>query len=128
MSTVVPLNGNVRQLDRPAEPDERVTEEQVKDASRLSRIVMSLLKDVSMLRRRWSPRTVEHEDRAVDNTGTTLYRFPHNFGARVRWYVVDWSGATAGPRLVRNAATDTNTLVLVSYTSGTLTLRIEEAG
>lgn len=128
MSAVVPLNGNPRQLDRPAEPDERITEEQLKDPSRVARILMALLKEVSTLRRRWNPRVVDHEDRSVDNTGTTLYRFPHNFGARVRWSVIDWSGATAGPRLVRSSASDSNTLVLVSYTTGVATIRIEEAG
>lgn len=128
MSVVVPLNGNVRQTDRPAEPDERVTEEQLREPSRVSRLLMWLLKEVSTLRRRWAPRIVDHEDRTVDNTGTTAYRFPHNFNTRVRWYVIDWSGATAGPRLVRSSSSDANTLVLVSYTSGVATIRIEEAG
>jgi hypothetical protein len=118
----------VRQLDRPAEPDEQVTPDDAKDSERVARMLMRLLKDVSTLRRSWAPRFVDHEDRVVDATGTTTYRFPHGFGGRVRWWPVDWKDASAGPQLERHSDTDSNTLVLVSYAAGTLTLRIEEAG
>lgn len=128
MSTVYPKNGKARQLDQLAQPDEQVTEEQVQDPRRLSRLLMSLVRDVARAKRRWWPRFVEHEDRTVDATGTTLHRFAHRLDSRVRWWPVDWTGATAGPRLVRHSSSDKDTLVLVSYTSGTLTLRIEEAG
>lgn len=125
---IVQANNTVRQLDRQAEPDEQVTEYEVKDASRLARVVMRLLRDVAALRRSWSPKVVDHRDRVVDGTGTTVYRFPHGFGGRVNWWPVDWVSAAAGPRLVRDPSSDNETLALVSYTAGTLTLRIEEAG
>lgn len=128
MSAVVPVRGNPRLLDRPAEPDERVTPEDVQDAPKLARLLMRILKELALLRRRWWPRKVDHEDRTVDGTGTTKYRFPHGFGGRVRWWPVDWSGAASVPGLMRHADSDANTLVLVSWIAGTVTVRIEEAG
>jgi hypothetical protein len=128
MSAVFPTSGNVRQLDRSSQPDDQVTEEQVQDPKQLARLVQDHRKAVAALKRRWQPIFVEHEDVSVDGTGTTKYRFPHKLGKRVRWWPVDWADATAGPRLVKDDDTDEDTLVLVSYTAGTLTLRIEEAG
>ncbi len=128
MSAVFPANGKPRQLDLPAQPDNPVTEEQVTDVKRLSRLLNELRKDVMAQKRRWQPDFIEHEDVAVDGTGTTKYRFPHKLGKRVRWWPTDWTGATAGARFVKHADSDADTLVLVSYTAGKLTLRIEVAG
>ena len=128
MSAIVYDDGRVKQLDKGSDAPEQVTEEQAGDPARLARVLMDLLRGVSSLRRRWWPETVTHRDIAVDGTGTTVYRFAHNFGARVNWWPVDWTGAVAGPRLVRHSASDNNTLSLVSYTAGTLSLRIEEGG
>lgn len=95
----------------------------------MSRIVQGLLNDVATLKRAWTPRRIDFEDVAVDGTGSTLYRFPHGFGGRVRWWVVDWSGAASVAGLMRDEdATDDNTLVLVSWIAGTVTVRVEEAG
>lgn len=128
MSAVIKTDGSIRQLDKAIQPPEQVTEEQVKDSHRLSRLLMSILRDVVSLKRRWSPPFIDFEDVVVDGTGTTKYRFPHRFGGRVRWHSVGWKSATAGARLVEHSDTDGNTLVLVSYTAGTLTLRVQEAG
>jgi hypothetical protein len=128
MSAVIKTDGKLRQLDKTAEPPDQVTEEQVQDSKRLSRLLMSMLRDVVTLKRRWWPTFIDFEDVTVDGTGTTKYRFAHRLGKRVRWWPVDWTGATAGPRLVRHTDSDDRTLVLVSYTAGTLTLRTEEAG
>ncbi len=128
MSANIPAHGPIRQLDRRAEPDEQITDEQAKDPKRIARLLLSLLRDVAHLKRRWWPRRIDFEDRVVDATGTTLYRLQHGFGGRVRWWVVDWTGATVEPRLVRNATTTNDVLVLVSYAAGTATIRIEEAG
>lgn len=127
MSAIVDKAGKTRQLDRPAEPSEQVTVEQVADPPTLVRLLMRLLREVAFGNRRWFPQRVDHEDRVVDATGTTKYRFPHGFGGRVRWFPVDWQGA-AGHGLARHDDSDTNTLVLVSYVAGTVTLRIEAAG
>lgn len=127
MSAIVPAHGDIRQLDRHAEPDEQVTPADVQDPERVSRLLMRILRDLAALKRRWWPLRVDVEDREVDATGTTKYRYPHGFGGRVRWWVVGWSGA-AGPQLAEHDDTDDMTLVLVSYVAGTVTLRIEEAG
>lgn len=128
MSAVIQTDGTIRQLDKPSEPDQQVTEEQVKDSARLSRLLMTMLRDIFTMKRRWVPTFLDFEDRVVDATGTTKYRFPHKFKKRVRWWPVGWKSASAGPRLVEHSDTDRDTLVLVSYTAGTLTLRVEEAG
>jgi hypothetical protein len=121
-------SGKIRQLDRPAQPEDQVTEEQVTDSKQLSRLLNELRSDTAKEQRRWQPNFVEHEDVSVDGTGTTKYRFTHKFGKRVRWWPTDWTGATAGARLVKHTDSDDDTLVLVSYTTGKLTVRIEEAG
>lgn len=126
-SAIVPRHGVPRRLDRPQEPDEQVTEEQVEDSKRLSRLLMRLLREVAILRREWRPSRVDFQDAIVDATGTTKYRFPHGLGSRVRWWVTDWTGA-AGPQLSRDASSTDSTLVLVSYVAGTMTLRVEASG
>lgn len=128
MSAIVPAAGTTRQLDKQAEPERQLTPDQWTEATTMTRIVMGLLRDVARLKRRFWPDWVEHEDKVFDATGTTVYRLPHGFGGRVRWWVTDWSGATAGARLVRHSTTDDNTLCLVSYTAGTGTVRVEKAG
>ena len=127
MSAIVPAVGDVRQLDGPSEPDEQVLPADVQDGERMSRLMMRVLRDLAGLRRRWWPMRIDVEDRAVDGTGATKYRFPHGLGGRVRWWPVQWAGS--GPcALSQHADTDDKTLVLVSYEAGTVTLRIEAAG
>lgn len=130
MSAIIPstTNAKPRQLDRQAEPEEQVRPEDVKDADKLARTLMRVLRDVARLKRRFWPAYVEHEDVVFDATGTKVFRLPHHFGQRVRWWVTDWSGSSAGPRLVRHADTTSETLVLVSYTVGTGTIRIQGSG
>lgn len=130
MSAVVPKNGPTRQLDRAAEPDEIVTDDEAKDPPRLARRIMIALRDIATLKRRWWPREIYFEDRAVDATASTKYRFPHGFGGRVRYACVDWVATGAGTSycLEKHADTDENTLVLISGSAGTITLRVWEAG
>ncbi len=127
MSAAVLPNGTILQLDSHAEPNEQVEPGDVTEPTRLVRLLMRILRDVALLRRRWWPLSVDHRDRVVDATGTLVHRFPHGFGGRVNWWPVDWTGA-AGPQLARHASTDENTLVLVSYVAGTVTLHVEAAG
>jgi hypothetical protein len=128
MSAIIPRSGPTRQLDRKAEPDEQITPEQAKDPDRVSRLFMSILRDLATLKRRWAPRRIDFEDRTVDATGMTLHQFTHNFAGRVRWWVVDWQTSTGASSLRRHSASDENTLVLVSSVAGTATIRVEEAG
>ena len=127
-SIVVPRVGKPRRLDRAPTPDEQVTEEQAKDVPRVARLLTSLLRDVAALKRRWAPRVIDFEGFDFDDGGVTVYRFPHGLRSHVRFWVVDWTGATGGPQLVRHASTDVNTLCLVSHEAGTATIRVEEAG
>jgi len=128
MASRVDKAGNVFSLDRPSEPDERVTEEDVKDADKLARLLMRLLKDVASIKRRFFPRRVDFEDRAV--TSGDALRLPHGFRARVRWWVVDWVPTTPGdvPLFEKSTATDLRTLVLDVGNSGVVSVRIEASG
>ncbi len=129
MTARLTRSDEVVQLDRPAEPPENVTEEDVQDAGKVARLLMRLLRDVTGLKRRFWPRAIDFEDRDVDDTGTTKYRFTHNFGGRVRWWVVDAVDTSGGPAyLARHADTDNDTLVLVSFALSRVTIRVEEAG
>lgn len=118
--------GRIYQLEKAAEPVEIITEADAADSIKLSRLLMRLAKDVTALKRRHFPRRIDFEDRDVDNTGTTKYRFEHGFKGRVRWWPVDVVGGV--PALIRDEDTDQNTLVLTSTNAATLTIRIEEAG
>jgi hypothetical protein len=120
--------GRIRQLDRRAEPPDHITEEQVTDPPRLARMLMTLFRDLASLQRRWHPDSITHRDRLVDGSGTVVHDFPHGFAGRVHWSVVDWTGASGAPALVRHASSDDNTLRLVSYEAGIVTLRIEQGG
>ncbi len=128
VSALVLPNGKVHQLDSHAEPDEQVQQKDVAEAPQLVRLLMRILRDVALMKRRWWPATIDHRDRVVDATGTALHRFPHGFGGRVNWWPVDWTNAVTCPQLVRHASSDADTLVLVSYEAGTVTLRVEAAG
>lgn len=130
MSAKVKTDGTVQQLDRKADPDEQVTEAQVKDAKTLARLLMNALKDVAAIKRRWWPRFLDFEDHVFDGSGTTRHRFPHYFRGRVRWYVVDWKSMAGGQDYIleKHADTDENALVLVSSEAGKATIRVEEAG
>lgn len=121
--------GIVRRLDGRASATERLTAEHVADPERLARAVNELREQTASQANRHQPRSLDFEDLIVDASGTKLFRLKHGFGGRVRWYVVDWDGGAAGPaQLDRGAGGDENTLVLVSFTAGTATVRVEEAG
>ncbi len=127
--TIFPTNGaKKRELERSAEPDDQITPEQLQDESRMQRLWMRVLRDLKSLLRRWSPDIIEYEDFPFNAGGTTLYRFDHGLGGRIRWYVVDWHTATDPASLVRDDATTSEVLVLRSYPDGTGTIRIERSG
>jgi hypothetical protein len=128
MSARVDRAGNVVQLDRKLEMDERVTEEDAKDAAKLARLLMRLLRDVATLKRRFRPKAIDFEDRAVIS-GTPL-RLPHGFNGRARWWVTDWDPTTPGDAALfeKSSSSDLKTLVLDVGNSGTVTIRVELAG
>lgn len=121
--------GEMKRLDRPAEPDVSITEDDVKDPSKLARLVFGLAKDLAQLRRRFAPRRIDFEDIGVDDTGTKKFRFEHGFNGQVRWWVVDAvDTGSGGPILTRHEDTSANVLVLVSLAACLVTVRVEEAG
>ena len=132
MSVRVPTSAivtatDVRPLDTSAEPGEEVTDGKLQQPGYTVRLFMRILRDVAGLRRRWAPRRLDYEDYPV-GTGT-YHRLPHDFGGRVRWWVVDAAGTT--PELIRidpDTLSDKSALVLYSGQATTCTIRIEEAG
>lgn len=140
-SAIVPFGGKIRGLDAKSEPEEIVTPERLDDKERVAGWLRSLLRDAAALKRRWAPKRIDFQDYLFDATGggltPTLYRFEHGFNGRVRWSVVEWRGASAGPQFVEhyeanapNGGVGTNNAVLVlrSFVIGTGTIRIEQAG
>lgn len=126
-AAIVPSSGPVRQLDNGLDPEEVIRPDQVGDANIVARILGRILRDIAKLKRAWNPSRIDFEDFVVDATGTKVFRFEHKFGARVRFWPVDWVGAGA-PVLLRDSSSDLNTLAVVSKVAGTLTLRVEVAG
>lgn len=128
MRAVFPLNGPVRQLERRTEAREQIDEAEVQAPDRLARRLTEQDRRIATVERRWSAKTLDFEDRVVDGSGTTKYRFEHRFGGRVRFWPVDWTGGTDAPNLRKHTDTTNDTLVLTSTVAGTVTLRVEEAG
>lgn len=109
-----------------------VTDSVVSEPRRLAELLQKLVIVATALMGSRQSDFIDYEDFPV--TGTTgspeKYRFPHQFGARVRWYPVDWApdpkvALATGPILRRHEDTTANVLVLESMASGTLTLRVE---
>lgn len=132
MSSRISSSGKVTQLDKRAEPDEQVTIERVSDAERLVRLLMDLLRDVTLLKRRWWPQFIDFDGVVTtgDDVTPSTHRFAHNFGGPVRFWIVDLASTTSANSnlLVREDSSDANTLVLSAYFPATISLRIEQAG
>lgn len=141
MSVNVNAQGVVRTLDRIPEPATPLTEQDVQAPKTLVRLLADIIQSIAKLSGLWRPKRVDFEGLIVDETGTTKYRLTHGLNGPVRWWPVDWVldatafaalGITgmpgAGASLSRDSTSDSNTLVLVSYFPGTVTVRIEEAG
>lgn len=127
-SARIDFDGNMHALDRKVEPAEVFSEEDAKDAGKLARAVQRLLRSTTDLARIYEPQRVDFEDRDV-TSGTPL-RLEHAFGGRVRWWIVDWQPTTPGDVAIFERSTDADdaTLILDVGNSGTVTVRVEEAG
>lgn len=128
---VIQSNGKIRRASVGALPglDVRdVTDEVVRDPKRLLDLLRKLFQICLSLVDDRRPDFIDYEDYSVAGTTGTpqQYRFAHQFGARVRWYAVDWvSGSATGPLLRKHADTTADVLVLESMAVGILTLRVE---
>ncbi len=126
MSSRLEASGRIQRLDGKQTPRAAVTESDVKNPTILVRLLRALLDSVAALEQRYVPRRITFPPQDFDDTGTTKYRFPHNLGGVPDVIVVRWDGDDA-PNLAVDDASDANTLVLVSKSEGTATIRLEEA-
>ncbi len=128
MNIASSLSGKSRSLDRKVASDELVSEADITDVPKMARLLTRILRSIADLRRTFVPRRTDFEDRAVGSG--TYERFPHGFGGRVRWWVVDSIGTA--PILLQSSVpayrSDENTLILYSAAAPTVTIRVEEAG
>lgn len=121
--------GKVYPLDGRTEPDEVVTAEDAQDSSKVARLLCRLLKEIATLKRQWAPRRIDFEGVVCGTIGQSTAVLQHGFGSAVRWWVVGWTGATGVAALVELASGTTSTTIqFQSYTAGTATIRVEEAG
>jgi hypothetical protein len=125
----VASDGAVTQLGGKAAPTDVVTETDVQDPAKLARMIARVVGDVAALKRRFAPRRVDFHDITTAAGGTAI-RLEHGLNGRVVWWPIDYqmTGATVAPILQRSSLTDASTLVLLSYTTGTVSIRVEEYG
>ena len=122
----------VVKLDRPAQPDVQLTEEDAQNPKKISVVVTKLLRDVAGLLRRFAPQERTFEDIAVaGSTGSPVsVRLPHGLNGRVRWWIADWSSTSTVAPVFRTNTTNTtkNVLVLSCCTTGTVSIMVRGAG
>lgn len=128
MAARIEASGKVYPLDRPAEPDEIVSEEDASDTGKLARLLMRVLKDAASVKRRFFPRRITFTNRLV-TSGDTM-RLHHKFGVAVEYWIVKWRPTTPGDAPLFDFSTDTtaDTLVLDVGNSGTVSVRVESGG
>lgn len=128
--SVARINGDaeVTTLDAKAGPAEVVTEDDVQDPKKLAAMLGRLLKAASDAARQWRPKVLYFEDVPCGTLSSAL-SLEHGFGGKVRWSVVNWVSASSAPYALREDATNTtaDTLVVLSNTAGTATIRVEQA-
>ena len=94
----VDASGKMIPLGPRAQADQTITEADVTDTAKLTRLLVKLLADVALLRRRWAPRRIDFEDISGRSNSGGVVMLAHGFGGRVRWWVVGWSsGSTTAP-------------------------------
>lgn len=127
MSAYFAADGTVTQLDGKAEPTDTVTNDDLKDASKITRLITSMLKDLAALKRRFAP---DHNDFDIVSTGTSITPFlkslNHGYKGRVRTWIV--SQETPGSISSSGPALNNGTVTVAIWFSGKLTIRVEEGG
>ena len=121
--------GKITQLGSKPAASVDVTEDDVSGIPKLARLISGIMADIATLRARYYPRCHDFEGVVCGTIGATTALLEHGFGGGVRWWIVNWTGASAGPSLVEYAAgTTATTIQFQSYVAGTATVRVEEAG
>lgn len=127
----VNLNGVYQKARRFLSGGSNVSEEEVKDPPKLAEILRGLSRRVTDVEALLPPEAIEFEV-AVGASGSTT-TIAHNLGGPVRWYVVDWlqrdgvAYPASAPKLVQDASSTSDSLVLRSYATGRAIVRIEPA-
>ncbi len=125
---VIPSGGAPRTLDARQQADATTTADDVQDPQKLARLVQELRADVAMLKGSWRPDVVEFQDVTVGAGGAPV-SLRHAMGGRVRWYAVAFQSLGGGwASLERDPSSTNDTLTLLSYVDGTVTVRVERAG
>ncbi len=141
MSAVVTmLDGKVRQLDRPRGADEVVSPTDAEDTTKLARLLTRLLAEVGALRRRFAPRrlTFRNIEATGDYDAPQTVVLTHLFGGQVEWEIVNVRDVVATTLSVdfnpvhimfaQESANEASQLTLLVYFTGTVAIRVEEAG
>ncbi len=127
----VGLNSLVNKARRFVSGNSSVLAEEVKDADKLANILRGALQRVSDLEAKVPAQGTEFE--VSCGASGALVSLPHNYGCPVRWWVTGWlqvSGVAypvTSPNLAEDSSSDSNTLVLRSYTVGRAIVRVEPA-
>lgn len=106
-------------------------EEDVKSPGKLTELLRGVMKRLSDIESALPPEATEFEVNA--GTDGAEVRLLHGFNGPVRWYVTTWTqtgGSTYpvdAPVFVQDATSDSNTLVLRSYSSGKAVIRVEQS-
>lgn len=128
-STITAAAKIVRTTANPQRAEPAVARD-VSDPDKLVRIVNRIRDDVRLLGTSTAPDSIDFEDLPAGASGVKI-TLPHRMGCRVRWYVIDWTATSPGvgaiPTLTKHSTSDANTLVLVSYVAGTVSIRVEAA-
>lgn len=100
-----------------------ITRATVADQDELAALLERMAQAIDAFVRLAPKPRIDFED--ITCTSGTDVRLTHNFGCRVRWWVVDWVGSAA-PNLRKDTTNTTaDILVLDCGQTGTATIRVE---
>lgn len=117
------LDGVLRTSTRSPAKTRGYNDQDIAQPSRLAEAFRDVQDRLAALEGKSGPEAAEYA--LVAGTAGARLTVYHGFGSPVRWWVTDVSSAVAGPSLVRDDTSDANTLVLRSYVSCSIVLRIE---
>lgn len=119
--------GKVTRLDGKADPEEVVTEADVKDPAKLAKMLARVLATVAGLRRSFVAKRVDFEELTVLSAGNTV-SVQHNFNGNVRWWVIDGTTFVFAKRNTTLTTATTLALDVSGSVNGTFSLRVEHVG
>lgn len=128
----VGITGVIAKAKRFLSTSASVNENDVADKKKLAEILRTTLLRVSELEARMPPAGIEFE--VATPSGGFQLRIAHNLNSPVRWWVTEWTRGVAqgafpstAPILIKSSQSDSNNLILYSYTVGRAVIRVEPA-